>query len=330
MSFGILILLLCGAASSLLSSSFDSEWEQFKTLHKTSYQNNSHEMTRREIFEVNLQRIHQHNVLYEQGMKSYKLGVNPFADMTSEEFKNFLTLKQSSAEERSARSLFLVPRNKSAIPPRVDWRRKGAVTPVKQQGSCGSCWAFSVTGSLEGQYFLKHGTLLSFSEQQLIDCASEEYGAYGCSGGTLDAGFGYIRDQGIEAEATYPYRMSEDVCQANETLTEVRIQSFVNIEENNEDALLAAVGLIGPVSVAFDASQFDMQFYKEGIYESSTCSQTELNHGVLIVGYGSLNGTDYWIIKNSWGLHFGIEGYMLMKRGVNQCGVALDPSYPVL
>ncbi|XP_066246123.1 cathepsin L-like [Euwallacea similis] len=305
---------------------YEKEWQAFKNLHNVSYRSRHHENSRRQIFEQNVHKIKAHNVLYEHGIKGYKLGISPFADLTSEEYKALLNLR--NGERRTARSLFKIPENRSVIPKSIDWREKGAVTSIKDQGFCGSCWAFSAIGSVEGQYFLKYGKLLSFSEQQLIDCASE-YGSKGCSGGLLNSGFQYIRDKGIEEEITYPYEMIDDVCQASTNLTITKIKDYVEIESLDEDALLAAVGIIGPVSVAIDASDFDLQFYKEGIYEGEVCSQTTLNHGVVIVGYGSAKGVDYWIVKNSWGGDFGVDGYIYMKRGVNQCGIAKEPVYAI-
>jgi len=326
----VVFLAACATIDAISTLLYEEEWQQFKTAHNISYRNKSDELERRQIFQENLQKIREHNLLYEHGLRSHKLGVTRFADLTTEEFKEMLKLRRGLRQKRTGRSLFQVPANKTSIPKSIDWRLKGAVTEVKEQGFCGSCWAFSVTGSLEGQYFLKHGQLVSFSEQQLVDCATGSYDSEGCNGGQLDSGFQYVRDQGIETEASYPYEMADDDCQANSTLVVTKIQDYVDVESNDEDALLAAVGLIGPVSVAFDASEFDMRFYKEGIYESKSCSQTELNHGVLVVGYGSEDGVDYWIVKNSWGINFGVKGYMYMRRGINQCGIALEPSYPVL
>ncbi|KAL1517144.1 hypothetical protein ABEB36_000949 [Hypothenemus hampei] len=336
--------------ATVTSSSFvyNEEWINFKNVHNISYRNAEHELNRLKIFEENLQKIQQHNILYERGLKSYKLGITPFADLTSQEFRGILNLKHRNSQ-RKGRQLFQVSHNRK-LPSSIDWRQMGAVTPVKDQGYCGSCWAFAVTGSLEAQYYLKYGHLISLSEQQLVDCATEEYGSQGCYGGELDSAYEYIkfskfcflykliiptcfiiRANGIELEQSYPYTMTDDRCKKNNSLIVTKITDFVDVEPNNENALSAAVGLIGPVSVAFDAAEFDMQFYKEGVYESNSCSQTELNHAVLIVGYGSNdNGTDYWIVKNSWGPYFGMEGYMFMKRGVNQCGIALEPSYPIL
>ncbi|XP_030749407.1 cathepsin L1-like [Sitophilus oryzae] len=309
------------------TNKYHQQWLQFKKEHMRFYRSLDDESRRYDIFQENLQKIDEHNGLYDKGLKTFKMGITQFADLTSEEFKDFLTFKPSSGVERKARTLFQVSGNAS-VPKSIDWRKKGAVTNVKDQGICGACWAFSVTGSLEGAYYLKHKKLVSFSEQQLIDCATEKYGLFGCNGGELDPAFQYIKENGAETESNYPFEMNDDQCHQNNSLIVTKIKSIVDVESKNEDALVAAVGLVGPISVAIDAEP--IQFYRSGIFQSESCSQVELNHAVLAVGYGSKNGQDYWIIKNSWGTEFGENGYILMKRGVNQCGIALQPSYPVL
>ncbi|KAF7279591.1 hypothetical protein GWI33_006986 [Rhynchophorus ferrugineus] len=302
------------------------QWLEFKKDHVKFYRSLAEEYKRFSIFQDNLQKIDEHNALYEKGLKSYKLGVTPFADLTSEEFKELLAFKPRSSE-REGNRIFEIPENVT-IPESIDWREKGAVTPVKNQGVCGGCWAFSVTGSLEGAYFNKYNNLVSFSEQQLIDCTIGKYQLLGCNGGELDPAFQYMKDKGLETEKNYPFVMYDDKCRVNDSLIVTKISEFIDVEPNNEDALIAAVGLIGPVSIAIDAEP--IQLYNEGIFESESCSKVELNHAVLAVGYGTMDGKDYWIVKNSWSTMFGEKGYIRMRRGVNQCGIATQPSYPVI
>merc|ERR1719253_1416561 len=180
----------------------------------------------------------------------------------------------------------------------VDWVSKGAVTPVKNQGQCGSCWAFSTTGSTEGANFLKTGTLKSFSEQELVDCA-QSFGNQGCNGGLMDDGFKYIESKGDVLETTYPYTGKTGTCSSSKTSNPVvKVSGYKDVQANSASQLKAAVQQ-QPVSVAIEADQSGFQFYKSGVF-SGTCG-TSLDHGVLVVGYGTDSGKKYWKVKNSWG-----------------------------
>ncbi|OQV18142.1 Cathepsin L1 [Hypsibius exemplaris] len=205
----------------------------------------------------------------------------------------------------------------------VDWRAEGYVTPVKDQGQCGSCWAFSATGSLEGQTYRKTGKLISLSEQNLIDC-SRPQGNDGCDGGRSDYAFNYIAQVGIERERDYPYTAQDDSCVYDPSKKAAEDTGFVDIPSADEAALVAAS--VGPISVAIDASRDTFQLYAGGVYNEPACSSTDLNHGVLAVGYGNdSRGGDYYIVKNSWGEGWGLGGYILMARNRdNQCGSSVQ------
>ena len=221
---------------------------------------------------------------------------------------------------------FIAPEGFEA-PTAIDWRTKGAVTWVKNQGPCGSCWAFSATGSLEGQHFRKTGKLVSLSEQNLLDC-TDNYGNFGCGGGIMDNAFKYVRDNhGLDTEDSYLYQAAKSYkCRFNNMTIGATDKGFVDLPKGDEDALAKAVAAVGPISVGIDANHASFIYYSHGIYEGHTCSPEHIDHAVLVVGYGP----GYWIIKNSWDTEWGEEGYMKMKRGVNMCGIASFASYPLV
>lgn len=287
----------------------------------------------------NKNKIAKHNKKYELGLVSYKMALNKYGDMLPHEFKQTLNgfkpslklVKSDGDNEDGSGATFIEPANVE-IPNEVDWRTLGAVTPVKDQGHCGSCWSFSATGALEGQHFRKNNELVSLSEQNLIDC-SKKFGNNGCNGGLMDLAFKYIKKNGgIDTEKTYPYKADDEKCHYKKANSGATDAGFVDIPSGDEKKLKAAIATIGPCSVAIDASHESFQFYSEGVYYEPECSAEELDHGVLAVGYGTDEaGLDYWLIKNSWGESWGQKGYIKMARNKkNHCGVATQASYPLV
>jgi cathepsin L len=309
----------------------EDEFSMFKKTFGKTYKTKDAEAVREVIFHKNLHFIRRWNLEHDLGQHSYRLGVNKFADLTHEEFIKQMNGYKMSNKSKPTGSKFLAPENYQ-IPDAVDWRKKGYVTEVKDQEQCGSCWAFSATGSLEGQHFKSTSDLVSLSEQNLVDCSWDE-GNMGCGGGLMDQAFTYIKkNKGIDTEDSYPYEGVDDDCRFKKSTVGATDTGFTDITSGDEKALTEAIATVGPISVAIDASQESFQFYESGVYDEPDCSSTELDHGVLAVGYDKdSSGTPYYIVKNSWGTSWGQKGYIWMSRNKdNQCGIATSASYPLV
>ncbi|MCI4382397.1 hypothetical protein PGIGA_G00014480 [Pangasianodon gigas] len=328
----LIVTTLLALASAVSVSLEDLEFNAWKLKFGKIYKSVEEESQRKMTWLENRKLVLIHNMLADQGIKSYRLGMTSFADMSNQEYRESVfkgCLGSFNKTKRHSTSTFL--RGEGVLPKTVDWRKKGYVTEVKDQQDCGSCWAFSATGSLEGQTRRKTGKLVSLSEQQLVDC-SRQYGNFGCLGGWMNAAFEYIKDNnGIDTEESYPYEASDNDCRFNPATVGATCTGYVNIKSGDEKALQEAVATIGPISVAIDAGHMSFQLYTSGIYDEPDCSSTDLDHGVLAVGYGREQKKAYWLVKNSWGLGWGDNGYIKMSRNKNnQCGIATNASYPLV
>jgi cathepsin L len=306
---------------------FWNDFLQFQNRFQKKYESVEELVKRFDVFVENMRSIVHHN---SDRSQNYTLGMNQFTDLTPAEFKETYVSGLLQNVGKSSCSKFLRG-SVTMLPDTVDWRKKNAVTAVKDQGQCGSCWSFSATGAMEGAWSIKTGTLVSLSEQQLVDC-SHRYGNLGCKGGLMDNAFLYaIDNSGMCGEEFYPYTAEGGSCQKCDSI--VQISGCNDVAPNNQADLKAAVAL-GPVSIAIEADTRIFQSYSSGVITSETCG-TNLDHGVLIVGYGSEDGIDYWLVKNSWSASWGDEGYVKIKRtdDVNDagiCGIAMQPSFPTV
>uniref|UniRef100_A0A3Q0S1U6 Cathepsin 12 n=1 Tax=Amphilophus citrinellus TaxID=61819 RepID=A0A3Q0S1U6_AMPCI len=312
----LLSVLLCGLQHVLADSDevAPTEWELWKSSHGISY-DELDDMQRRTIWLENKQMIEDNNQGFLMGMRTYSMAMNRYGDLV-----------RSSVV--SARRLRNNARHLDGYA--VDYRRMGYVTEVKDQGYCGSCWAFSTTGAIEGQLYKQTGQLISLSEQNLVDC-SKNFGTYGCSGAWMANAYDYVVSNGLQSTDTYPYTSDTQPCFYDSRLAVAHIRDYRFIPQGDEQALADALATIGPITVAIDADHSSFLFYSSGIYDEPNCSPNNLSHAVVLVGYGSEEGQDYWIIKNSWGTGWGEGGYMrIVRNGRNTCGLASYALYPIL
>ncbi|PWA36714.1 xylem bark cysteine peptidase 3 [Artemisia annua] len=328
----IILIFLFTFNPSFISSSSDL-FNQWCLKHNKSYSSHEELIRRQNIFLENYEYIMQHNSNLNA---SYSLSLNAFADLTHDEFKVARIRGLSVVNGNGYGDVIRLNgwssgfRGVKDVPKALDWREKGAVTNVKDQGSCGACWAFSATGAMEGINQIVTGDLISLSEQELVDC-DKSFNS-GCDGGLMDYAYEFvIKNNGIDSEEDYPYTGKQTSCNKNKKKRNVvTIDGYTDIPENNEDQLLQAVA-VQPVSVGICGSERAFQLYSKGIF-TGPCS-TALDHAVLIVGYDSKDGVDYWIIKNSWGTSWGMDGYMYMARNTGDsngiCGINMLASYPI-
>jgi len=302
---------------------YQSSFTQFSQKYSKSYHHDEFQFRYR-VFRGNLDYITQFNAQN----NGVTLAINSFADLTNSEFNRMVKGLKPVKVETPAMTLHEDATLLKALPASWDWNAKGAVTGVKNQQQCGSCWSFSTTGSVEGCHFIKDAKLVGLSEQNLMDCSDSE-GNEGCDGGLMTAAMDYIiSNNGVDTEASYPYTAEDGTCHFSAKNVGATMTSYVNVQTGSESDLQQKVYL-GPTSVAIDASQNSFQFYSSGVYYEPACSSTQLDHGVLAVGWGVSSGSDYWIVKNSWGTDWGLSGFIWMSRNKNNnCGIATMATLP--
>ena len=334
------LVLLISSFLSVFSSGFnlrtrelsylnkDDEWNQFSIFQERfskKYETIQEMESRFQIFSTNLRNIILHNLDHNQ---NFTMGINQFTDLTAQEFKDmYIGGVKTEVGSYGCKSY---SSSATGAPSSIDWRVKGAVTSVKDQGQCGSCWTFSATGAVEGAWAISTGMLVDLAEQELVDCATGiAYGSHGCSGGQMQGAFKFIIENGQCALSAYPYTAMDGSCQKCSAVA--HISSCSDVKPNDQISLKAAVAQ-QPVSIAISADTRLFQSYSSGVITSSSC-YTSLDHGVLIVGYGTENGQDYWLVKNSWSDTWGDNGYVKIARSSSTndpgvCGISMNPSFP--
>ncbi|XP_038633949.1 procathepsin L-like [Scyliorhinus canicula] len=352
----VLLSILVVASGHTFDSKLDEDWKSWKSQNEKQY-TEEEETYRRKIWEDNLRYIEQHNLEYSMGKHTFTVGMNPFGDLTDKEFdermNGFLPMEADNSTEEFEGDEFDEDEESEGDDDEldeesdgddneldeqsdndvtrliVDWRKRGIVTPVKNQGGCGSCWAFSATGAIEGQWARRRGKLISLSEQNLVDC-TRKYRNHGCRGGWMANAFRYVRNnKGINTDADYPYTATDGTCSFRRNRFVVTIRTYGRIRRRTR-FLEHAVKWIGPIAVAIDASG-PFRWYRQGIYRYRRCRNHGVNHAVLVVGYGRERRSKYWLVKNSWGTRWGDRGYIKMVKGVwRNCGITRHAVYPTV
>jgi len=319
MKVAVCVLLFALSAFALTQKEYQSAFTSWMQKYQRSYSHDEFQYRFR-VFRTNVDYINSFNA----ENKTMRLAVNQFGDLTNAEYRRmYLGVKSANHRVPSARRT-----PKSTAPATWDWNKQGAVTPIKNQEQCGSCWAFSTTGSSEGCHFISTKSLVSLSEQNLVDCSTAQ-GNQGCDGGLMTQAMDYIiSNKGIDTESSYPYTAEDGTCVYNAGNSGATLKSYVNVNPGDENDLQTKT-YTGPTSVAIDASQSSFQFYSSGVYYEPACSSTQLDHGVLSIGWGTDSGSDYWLVKNSWGTDWGQNGFIWMSRNKNNnCGIATMATLP--
>jgi len=333
-TFSLLVVILCLSVTlawgKRTHGNYQDSFRNFTQRYRKSFSSDEFQ-ARFSVFKNNLDKIDEHN----DRAAGYTLAINEFGALTSEEFIHYYTgLTPTNDTDLSANDTDSAvneteTHDLNARGLSVDWRTRGAVGPVKNQGQCGSCYSFSSAAALEALHFMRTGNFMTFSEQQIVDC-SRSYGNLGCNGGTMDWSFSYVQNNGIESMSDYPYTGRVDACRHNPAKSKFRNTGYRQVTRNSDSALTAAVNQ-QPISVGVQADQAVWQFYSSGVVMANQCG-TSINHGVLLVGYGTQNNIPVWLVRNSWGPNWGQGGYIYLQKNsgtpTGTCGILAMTSYP--
>jgi C1A family cysteine protease len=298
------------------------EWENFKKTYNKVYRSYGEELKRKALFQETLEFVNEHNAKYAAGLSTFNTAINERSDWTNEEWASILTAQAPTGVRA------VEPMTETSAPDAHDFRDYNMVTGVKDQQRCGSCWAFAVTGAVEGAWARSTGTLYSLSEQELVDC-----GDGSCDGGWTSRAYETIMAQGGQMlERDYPYTASDDRCKYVNSQAVAHISNYRNAPSMNAPNMANTLYANSPLAVLIDASSKSFQSYSSGVYYDPSCSQSTINHAVLAVGYdmSGSSSQQYWIVKNSWGTGWGDRGYIKMRSGVNQCNIERYVDYPVV
>ncbi|KAL5481796.1 hypothetical protein EMCRGX_G022039 [Ephydatia muelleri] len=331
-SIALVLIWSCWVESIPLLRRHHDEWHAWKAHHSRHYFSVAEEQHRYEVWLDNKLYVDQHNSQADK--LGYSLKLNAFGDKTYFEWWNITSCHSTSALSSSLHEPYKYKGSVQSLPTSVNWILDNAVTPVKNQEDnlCHSCYAFAATGALEGALAILKGNLVSLSEQQILDC-SRVFSNAGCHGGSYRSAWSYISAAGgIESQESYPYHSYTSVCSFNEGQAVTTVKKVLTVQTGSETDLMAAVAEVGPVAVAIDHRHRSFQFYSYGVYSAEDCSNLskDLSHEMLVVGYGTHSGRDFWLVKNSYGLYWGISGYMMLARNRgNMCGVATEAGLPI-
>jgi len=330
-----LVILLFVALCEAHLSEYHSQFLSFKSKFSKTYLNDEEELHRLQVFKDNLEKIYDHN---NNSGSTYKMGINQFSDLTEDEFVSLHLggYKRTPIHTGSGQQAPATYSTKD-LPESVDWREKGAMTPVKDQGACGSCWAFTVTEIIEAYLQIGTGELHELSAQQVTSCTpnpSQCGGTGGCKGAVVQLGYSYLQLFGHVSESAYPYVSGETQATEDCLYAEMEgdfwavagITGYNNLPSNNQEAAMQHLANVGPLGIALDASKFHM--YESGVFDGCPFDENiSINHGVVLVGYGTDPELgDYWLIRNSWSESYGEEGYIRVKRMAEEgCGVDSTP-----
>jgi C1A family cysteine protease len=315
----ILCCLLYSVALGQDEESIRKDWQNYKRLNELEF-SEQEDAQRFAIYKDNFLKVAEHNILYQQNKTSFRAGLSDFSHYNTEEtallkfgLRSSFRFNESDLVknynetdlDEFLEEVKLASEARIALPAFVDWRQYSAA--IKNQANCGACWAFAAVGVVESLYSIKYNQFKRLSEQQLVDCTlnNRRYLNYGCNGGWPDNAFEFIRQNGVADESYYPYRRYASFCNYRNDLRKIRISRYFPLPRGNEQALKYAVATNGPVAVAIDASNWGFTHYSSGIYSDYRCSSGRLTHAVIVMGYGTERGQDYWLVKNSWGPRWG-------------------------